>query len=124
MNFYEDLKNCTDPLHNYLCSKCIPDNIDKCHEGENPFSSLFHYCSINDFFGILALLFNLLFYISPIFELQYIKKFPIEIHNFPKFFLLSNLINASVQVGILIHAFQNLPYIFITNCIGIFINLI
>ena len=62
MNIFDDLKNCTDPVNKYLCSKCVPDNIDKCHEGENPFTSLFHYCSINDFFGILALLFNLLFY--------------------------------------------------------------
>ena len=124
MNLLNDLKNCTDLNQNYLCSKCVPDNIDKCHEGYGPFAALFHYCSINDVMGILALFFNILFYISPIFEFQKIRKFPLQIHNFPKYFLLANLINASVQVGIVIHAYQYLPYDFIANCIGIFINLI
>jgi hypothetical protein len=122
-NIFEDIKNCTDPINKYLCIKCIPDNIDKCHEGDNAFTSLFHYCSINDVFGIVSVVLNLLFYISPILELQQIKKSPIELQNFPRGFLFSILINASVQFGIVIHALQYLPYVFITNSLGILINL-
>lgn len=120
-----DLKNCTDPLNKYLCIKCIPDNnLDKCHINDNAFTALFHICSINDIFGLASVFFNLLFYISPIFELMQIKKSPIELANFPRAFLFSILINASVQMGIVIHALQFLPYIFITNSVGVLINLV